>query len=245
MIYEPDFDGGIRNYGYALHEVLLDAGQHKDWSEDQDYLFFPRGTVISDSSALLALEDGMTPVFVGCGWTGEDLDPNLMQESLFVGCRGPKTQDELARCGVDVPITHDPIYDLPRLVPAGAPSGFAMGIIHIEDDFDYSQRDLYDLKSDTLDTPLTGSRKEVLKLVERVSGARFVLSGSLAVAMTAHAYGIPFAALDTGFIHCEPKWEDWFAAEGFGDPIFCSNVIEGRAWYNRVFRDRSEWSEDE
>lgn len=245
MIYEPDLGEGIRNYGYALHEVLLDVKQHKDWSEDEDNLFFTRGTVISDASALLALEQDMTPVFVGCGWTGEDLDPNLMQESLFVGCRGPRTQEQLAACGIDVPVTHDPIYDLPRLVPAGSPSGLAMGVIHIEDTMDYSQANIYDLKSDTLDTPLVDSRKEILRLIERISGARFVLGGSLAVAMTAHAYKVPFAVLDTGFIHCEPKWEDWFDAEGFGDTAFCSTMLEARTWYNKVFNNKPEWTENE
>jgi hypothetical protein len=237
MIYEPDL-GGMRNFGFALHEVLLDQKQHRDWEEDENHLFFPRGSFIADSSVFYALEQGLKPVFVGCGWVGDPLDPTLMQEALFVGCRGPKTQEELAICGIDVPVTHDPIYELPKLFPASEPNGLAMGVIHIDDDMDYSQTDMFDLKSDTLDTPLVKGQKDIFRLIERISGSRFVLSGSMSVAMVAHAYGIPFAPLDSGYIHCEPKWEDWFDAENFGPLTFASDVIEGREWYNKMTREK-------
>jgi hypothetical protein len=235
MIFEPDLYG-MRNYGYAVHEVLLDADQHKDWSEDEDHLFFTRGTVISDASVMYALDYGLTPIFVGCGWDGTTLTPSLMQEALFVGCRGPLTQEELAVCGVDAPIVHDPLHDLPRMVGASQPNGVAMGVIHIYDNLDYSEDDRRDLRSDTLDTPVVKNKRDILELIGRISGARFVLSGSLAVAMTAHAYKVPFAALNTGYIDCETKWEDWFAAEGFGDLLFVEDVLEGRRWYNKIFR---------
>jgi hypothetical protein len=243
MIYEPDL-GNMRNYGFALHEVLLEPKQHQDWDEDENHLFFPRGSFISDSSVFYALELGLKPVFVGCGWVGDPLDPTLMQEALFIGCRGPKTQEELSFCGIDVPVTHDPIYELPKLFPASEPNGLAMGVIHVDDDMDYSQTNMFDLKSDTLDTPLISTRKEVLNLVKRISGARFVLSGSISVAMTAHAYGVPFAPLDTGYIHCEPKWEDWFLAENFGPLTFSLDVVEGREWYNKMTREKDADSDE-
>jgi hypothetical protein len=74
--------------------------------------------------------------------------------------------------------------------------------------------------------------------VHKISGARFVLTGSMHVAMTAHAYGVPFALLDGPYIDCLPKWYDWFSSVDLGEPVFVNSIVEGRQWYNDNVRNR-------
>jgi hypothetical protein len=56
-------------------------------------------------------------------------------------------------------------------------------------------------------------------------------------AMVANAYGVPFAPFASEYIDCPIKWFDWFAERGWGEPIWVSDVTEGREWY-RSIRDQ-------
>jgi hypothetical protein len=241
MIYEPvkrvdEFS--VRNFGAALHELLLSPKQHEDWEGDQDQLYFTNGTVISDYYILEALENHMQPIFVGCGWNGEDLSDELVESSLFIGCRGPLTQTALWECGVDVPVTDDPIYELPKLFPKGAATGLALAIAGFEQKIGYSKDDVFELKADKLLSSGVTKRREMILMIEMISGSRFVLSGSLSAAIVADAYKSTFAVMDPRTDDSRARWEDWFQAANLGEVIFVEDVFDGREWYNDCARSR-------
>lgn len=230
-------DGKVRNFGDALHEVLLPANIHKEWKEDTEKMYFPLGSVICNDIMESTIRMGVRPVFIGCGWRGEDLDPELVNQCSFVGARGPHTQAELAKCGVEVPITGDPSYEIPKLYVKGEPNALALVIKHILDGSEYSPQTIYDLKADAMFSPVVENYDDIVALIQKISGARFVLAGSMHAAMVANAYNVPFAPFASEYIDCPAKWFDWFAERGWGEPIWVSDVPEGREWY-RSIRDQ-------
>jgi len=224
-------DGHVRNFGDALYEVFVDPETLKDWKQDEEKMHFPIGSVIHNQVIVETLELGYTPVFYDCGWRGEELDPDLVKECTFLGARGPHTQGELARHGVVVPMSLDAAYKIPKIVPKGVPHGMTVSIRHIMDDSDYSIDAALALGVDALFAPAVEEKQDVLGLIEKISGARFVLAGSMHAAIIAHAYEVPFALLDTGYINCSPKWEDWLASIEVTDVDWVDNIIDGRKWH--------------
>lgn len=238
MIHEWKLDGVSRNFGDALYELLLPEQVYDDFGRDTENLYFPIGSVICNEIMLASLAQGLKPVFINCGWRGEMLDPELVAESEFIGARGPYTQQELLRHGIEVDVTHDPAYQLPDTVAKGTPNALAIVVRHIEDQSDYNQNSIFELKADAIFSPVVETKQDIIEFVQKISGARFVLAGSMHAAIVAHAYGVPFAPMrgEDGYVNCPPKWWDWFAAEGLGNPVFCENVVEGREWYRSLTR---------
>lgn len=236
MIYEWKLDGDTRNFGDALHEVLLPSSTHKEWSEDKEKMYFVVGSVICNDIMRDTLEQGLQPIFVGCGWRGEELDPELVAKSVFKGCRGPRTQGELARHGVDVSVTLDPAYELPNLFPQGEANGMAITVRHIKDTTNFDKNAVHDLNADAMFSPVIHDKGDILAFIEKISGARFVLAGSMHAAIVAHAYGVPFALLRSNYIDCPPKWADWLESVDLGEPVWVDNVIQGREWYKTAVR---------
>lgn len=233
MIHEWRFRNSVRNFGDALYEIFLPDNVFADFAEDTQSLYYPIGSVIHNSHMRAALQQGYTPVFINCGWRGEILDPSLVKQSVFIGARGPFTQKELARHGVEVEVTGDPAYRIPDLVEKGPPNALAMVVRHIADTTDYNQNRLHELKADAVLSPAVETKDDIIDLITKISGARFVLAGSMHAAIVAHAYGVPFAPLrgKDHYIDCIPKWHDWMAGSALGRPEFCSDVVEGRQWY--------------
>ena len=66
--------------------------------------------------------------------------------------------------------------------------------------------------------------------VERIAGARFVLTGSLHGAILAQTYGVPWAAYDDGYIDVPSKWADWAAYLGV-QLQFVTTLAAGQAWW--------------
>lgn len=66
--------------------------------------------------------------------------------------------------------------------------------------------------------------------VDRIAGAKFVLTGSLHGAILAQAYGIPWAAFNDGCVDSPSKWEDWGAYLGV-DVAFVRDLREGWQWW--------------
>jgi hypothetical protein len=197
-------------------------------------MYFLIGSVICNEIIDETLEAGYTPIFINCGWRGGELDDDLLAQCEFRGARGPHTQEELARHGIDVEVTQDPAYELPILYAKGSPNGLAMVVRNINDSSGYDQNSIHELKADVLFSPVVENRDDILEFIQKISGARFVLSGSMHACMVAHAYGIPFAPLFSDYVDCPPKWFDWYAAKGLGNPVFVSNIVEGRQWYNSL-----------
>ena len=234
MIYEWKLDGDIRNFGDALPEVLFPQMILAEWENDPETMYFPIGSVICNEVMDETLRQGFTPVFMNCGWRGEELDDDLVAQCEFLGARGPHTQEELARHGIDVEVTGDPAYSLPQLYAKGAPNALAMVVRHIKDNHDYNKDSIFELKADALFSPVVDTHQDILDMIQKISGARFVLAGSMHAAMVAHAYGVPFAPLMSDYIDCPSKWFDWFAQADLGNPVFVNDVVEGREWYRSV-----------
>jgi hypothetical protein len=240
VIYEWKLDGETRNFGDALYEVLLPAKVRKEWEDDLVKLYFPIGSVICNEVIRESLDQGFEPIFYNCGWRGEELNPDLVAQCEFYGARGPHTQAALLRAGVSVDITGDPAYALPGSIPAGEPNGLALCIRHIMDPSDYTPNTIFEYKVDALFTPAVENKEDIVEVIEKISGARFVLAGSMHAAIVAHAYGVPFALMGGEYIDCPPKWADWFAQAGLGEPVWVENIVEGRGWYNEVTRKKGD-----
>jgi hypothetical protein len=238
MMYEWKLDtpgGYVRNFGDALYEVLLDEQQLQDWREDEDHIFFARGARITNENIERSLDYGLEPMFIGCSWVGEALKQDLVERALFVGCRGLRTQKALAAFDVEVPVMRDPAYDLPRMLPKGKSNALTIAIPHILDPDDYSDQSRHERGADTLETTVVEDYEDVERLSLMISGARFVLTGSLSVAIVANAYEVPFAVMDSYIDHPE-KWEEWFEASGLGEFVQVPNMREGREWYQSMMK---------
>jgi hypothetical protein len=231
LIYEWMLDGHVRNFGDALYEIFLDKKTIKTWQEDKNNMHFPIGSVIDNTVIQESLDLGYKPIFYNCGWRGEELKEDLIKHCTFYGVRGPKTQKELARLGVNVSVSLDPAYGIPAVVPEGYANGLTLSIKHIKDPSEYSPNTAGNLGVDALFTPVVEDKQDILDLIEKISGARFVLAGAMHAAIIAHAYKVPFALLDTGFIDCPPKWEDWLLSVGVTQIEWVDNIIDGRKWY--------------
>lgn len=227
-------DGKVRNFGHALSEVLLPANTRKKWIDDPNHIYFPIGSVICNETMQESLKLGLKPVFVKCGWRGEPLNPNLVAMSSFIGALGPHTQMALKNHGVGVQVTGDPAYDVRKLFIRGESNALAICIRHIKDPADYNIDSIFELKADELMTPVVETYEDIVAMIQKISGARFVLAGSMHAAMVANAFGVPFAPFSSGFIDCPPKWADWFAERGWGEPVWVKDVFEGREWYRSI-----------
>ena len=76
-------------------------------------------------------------------------------------------------------------------------------------------------------------------ILDRIAGARFVLSASLHGAITAFAYGRPFAFWDNGHVDVPFKWHDF--AESIDVPCqFARDVPAGMALYDEVLVPRAK-----
>jgi hypothetical protein len=229
MLYEWRPASKKRNLGDALGKLFAEPG----WETDKEHVYFPIGSVITNEVMKAVLDGGYTPVFVGCGWRGEPLDSELVHRSVFFGVRGPDTQQELARHDVEVEVTLDPGYELPKIITAGERNGKTLLIPHVVDVMADSKLYTY-LGADEIILPLIESDSEMIDLVKKISGADFVLGGAMHACIIAHAYGVPFAPFAQGFIDCPPKWQDWLKSVGIDSlNYFAQNAHEGKRWYKK------------
>lgn len=240
MIYEWRPGDTVRNFGDALHEILVPQKQHYEWTFDEKNMHFIVGSVISNTIMKETLDKGYKPIFHGCGWRGEPLNPNLVKHCEFHGVRGPYTQEELAQHDIDTEISLDPAYQLPHIVSPGEANGLAIAVRHILDDTEKTPNTIHEIKADALFRPRVEDKDDIINFIKKISGARFVLAGAMHAAIVADAYDIPFALMKSEYIDCPPKWADWLASVGYGSPVFVRNTMEGRDWYNTVRAERKK-----
>ena len=225
MLYEWKPSSRDRNFGDALGKMFVQEG----WREDVHNVYFPIGSVICNETIELVLDYGYTPVFVGCGWRGAELQAGLVHQSTFIGVRGPDTQQELARHGVQVEIVLDPAYELPRMISPAARNNMTLLVPHVSDPMRGSE--LYRTFGATVVQPTVVTHSDIENLVNLISGAEFVLAGAMHAAIVAHAYGVPFAPFAYGYIDCPPKWNDWGRSVGIKKIEFVQNIADGLEWY--------------
>ena len=240
MIYEWKKDGVQRNFGDALAELITPPAIYQKWKDHTTNMYFPLGSVICNEVISETLALGYKPVFIGCGWRGEQLDHTLISACEFRSVRGPHTAAELFKHGIEVDVMGDPAYIVSRLISKAPSSGLALLIPHILDDFELTPDTIHEYKADAVCHPSVDTIDDVVQLIHQISAARFVLTGSMHAAIIAHAYGVPFAPLNSNYIDCAPKWFDWMASVELGPPIFVDNVFEGRKWYNSVTKRKEE-----
>jgi hypothetical protein len=241
MIHEALMDNSVRSFGNALYEVLLDHKKLVEWEADREYMFFPHGTVITNDHMAWALNAGYQPFFIQCGWDGEVLDRDLVEQSLFLGARGEITQIELSDNDINVEVFGEPANKLPKKFERAQANALTLAVRNILDPGEYAKDTKFQLKADMLVAPVIEDKDDILEIVELVSGSRFVLSGSLSVAAVAHAYGVPFAPMKSEFEDNPVRWQDWFTSIGLDyyeihTEDFPKDVREGREWYNENFK---------
>jgi hypothetical protein len=239
MIFEWKSELG-RNYGDALTSTLLEyvygetSGSMKNSKKEQYYLI---GSVIDNTVIKESLALGLKPVFISCGWRGKPLNQKLIDKIWVISVRGPRTQGELSRLGLDVPVSGDAAYHvLPFLEIKKTKNNQSLLIPHILDkkfNFKFS-------KADLLVSPIVKNKKEILEITSKIASSNFVLGGAMHACIVAHYYGVPFAPYSGGRIDCKPKWEDWMESVGLDSSKlkFCSTVEEGVDWYNDVINSR-------
>lgn len=240
MIYEWKPSPEYRNYGDALGEIVAEALRHglsveRDILDNPEIMYFPIGSVIADYYIQPVIDSGMTPVFIGCGWLGKEITPELAQASQYIGCRGPETQAALERAGVSgVQVYGDTAYiafDYLQLTPNKHHQTVLMPHITAEN---------YNLEgsgAERLVLPRVETKEDTINMIDVLAGADFVLASAMHGCITAHAYGVPFAVYEPeGGGSLSPKWYDWFSSIGIDSSqvTVCSTVEEGRDWYEDI-----------
>lgn len=227
MIHEWRLDDGTRNFGDALTELLaniMSFATAQEMYESKDKKYFLIGSVIDNEIILNTILQGYKPVFVNCGWRGNPLSKILVEQSEFIGCRGPLTQKELERNGVSVAITKDSAYLIKDLIRGSTKqTAKILTFPHL-------------LSSEGSGSLTAVSDKEdLIKKIRQISAAKFVLGGAMHSCIIAHAYNTPFApyVADDFYVDAVTKWKDWL--ESIGIPKdnlrFARTYQEGLAWY--------------
>lgn len=219
-----------RNYGDSLIDVILTEEELSKFYYDDKNCYSVLGSTICNTVMEDILREDLKPIFINCGWRGEELDPYLLDKSEFLYVRGPRTQKALDEHGINVSVEVDPAYNIINFVPKGEPNAQILFIPHLLDPYveDY---DPMEFGADTYISPGINNKHEIIQLTKLVSGARFVFTGSMHAAIVAHAYGVPFGLFNFGYVDCPPKWKDWGDSVGINEFAFFDNVQQARDWH--------------
>ncbi|MCG2582830.1 polysaccharide pyruvyl transferase family protein [Massilia sp. TS11] len=213
---------------------------HSAWQRlqsDTEHLYILIGSFICDYNLSRVVDAGRKPVLVGAGYRGEIVSGALIDQSIFVACRGRHTHELLRQHRLNVPVIGDPAVVLPILVPRRRrlrrPS---LLVPHIGD----PQRTQYvpgEHGCDALVQAETRDTDDLIRLIRDISSARFVLAGAMHAAIIAYAYGVPFAFFRpaSGYLDCPYKWEDWLTSisETMIPVHFVEHLADGQAWFDR------------
>lgn len=161
------------------------------------------------------------------------LDPGLLDHCRFFGIRGP-----LSRTALSLPADTamgDPGLLLPLLHQARPSAMTASKTVCIPHFSERSHMEALRVRcgADVALSPAVSSIAELLRLIDDIVSADFVLSGSLHGAILACAYDRPFAFWDTGFVDIPFKWRDFAASVGI-EMAFQKDINGGRREYGRV-----------
>lgn len=177
----------------------------------------------------------------GCGMR----DPTPLSETAksfvsFYGVRGPLTRDALGLSettvlgdpGLLVPIIHSPrVHSLTN--------GRTLCIPHFEDP--KTSENLFSASgADILVSPIVDANEQSLReLLDKITSADFVLTGSLHAGIIAFAYGRPFAFWESGHIDIPFKFQDFLSSIG-ASCSFARNLAEGREIYQEEIASKAK-----
>src|SRR5262245_6169073 len=196
-IFEWQVSDQIHNFGDHLSRLIGEAVfTPEEWcrlNDDKHSIFALLGSVLCYYRIETMVATGRAPVFVGCGFRGEEISPELISRSVVHGCRGYLSQAALARASVCTDVVGDPATLVPLLVKERVVrSGKTLLVPHIND----PKLDSYqapDLGCESVAPPRTHTIKDVRLVIAKISSADFVLAGAMHAAIVAHAYDVPFA----------------------------------------------------
>jgi hypothetical protein len=238
MIHEWKPSDGVRNLGDALTEILADImpfATKEQMEQDAQKKYFLIGSVIDNEIIIDTLLDGYKPVFVGCGWRGQPLSKALIDQCEFIGCRGPITQKVLADVGVFVDITLDSAYILKDHIDITPNTNNKVLVFpHL-------------LSSEASgSSTIVSNKSSIIKRIQQIASAKFVLGGAMHSCILAHMYGVPFApyVANDFYVDAPTKWKDWLESIGIPQENlrFARTYEEGLAWYesNKHYLVRDE-----
>jgi len=240
MIYEWLPNTGVRNFGDAMGELVIES--IPNFVEHQNNYYFPIGSVIGDTYIEKALEANCKPIFIGCGWFGKELNPELAKQAEYRGVRGPETRSALERAGVyGARVVGDSAYvALKKLDISPKSDGKTIFVPHI-DDVVYCIKNNVRLGSDQIVSPEVRGRFAIIDIINKISRAEFVLAGSMHAAITAHHFGIPFAPVSAYLrnkndLDLSVKWNDWLASLGVEtySVRVTRNMQDAETWWTRI-----------
>lgn len=225
----------IQNFGDFLTEIFIQRVLAPGPAR------YPRlrliGSVLSardiraDLNAIRATPNALLGYW-GCGQRDEFIiEPELRARCRFHGVRGPLTRDRLGLPGstpIGDPALLLPLLHHPRPVPELAGRILCMPHFH---DTSTDRTILQNSGADLILRPnLPASMEVLLKAIDVICSVDFVLAGALHAAITACAYGKPFAFYAGAHIDLPFKWMDFSASVNI-PAVFARNADEGgRAW---------------
>jgi GT2 family glycosyltransferase/glycosyltransferase involved in cell wall biosynthesis len=229
----------VQNFGDFLSQYFM---QHLFFAQpDQGQDLRIIGSCIDDMFVPEAPDgaDAVTHVFWGCGLREEGgLSQDRRARTEILAVRGPLTRSAL-RLGGSVPFG-DPGLLLPALHKAamlGGPSGRALLVPHFHDRRPDAELLALTGCDEVLRPNIARDLDAVTEFIERLACADFVLSGAMHGAITAAAYGRPFAFWDSGNIDLPFKWRDFAASLGI-DCAFQPTLEAARAHYETAIAPR-------
>ncbi|WP_371142023.1 polysaccharide pyruvyl transferase family protein [Burkholderia cepacia] len=178
-----------------------------------------------------------TTIYWSCGARSRSSLNHKNLDLCRISCvRGPLTRDAL---GLPNQI---PLGDSGLLLPSlyqpqcdAAYIGKNLTIPHIEDPLDDEALIARTGCDIVLRPKIRPSLKSIEEFIDRIASAKFVLCGSLHAAITAAAYGIPFAYLKGGKIDIPFKWEDFSASINI--PCrFITDIESGTSHYEQQIK---------
>jgi hypothetical protein len=241
MLFEWIPDRNYRNFGDSFTEIIasqLPGTLGHSYKLDDNKVYYLIGSVIDNQHISDAVSSGKTPIFIGCGWRGEALDPVWARRAKFVGVRGPHTQSELKRHGIDVQVSGDSAYDMLKHLEIDILEEKLGKLLipHIGDNLVFSLNEPSDVGVDEIVLPRVKDITQAFDLISKIANSEFVLAGAMHACIVAHFYGVPFAPFSGDWNDCPPKWVDWL--ESIGVPSekmkFCETYAEGAAWYEDI-----------
>ena len=232
----------VQNFGDYLPELLAKTLLLHPRVEADVYRLIgstiERDWIRRDLRRSVGIERGIV-AYWGCGKrNATPLDARTLALCRFFGVRGPLTRDALqlppdtvlGDPGLLAPLMHQP-------APAPDTAGRSVCIPHMEDPKSDAELLAISGAEQVLRPRVESNEAALRRILDRIAGARFVLTGSLHGAIVACAYGRPFAFWDNGHVDIVFKWQDFAASIGIPCD-FVRNVSEGEALYAQTLAAR-------
>lgn len=222
------------NLGDWLTEFIIEKMGH-------EFVRYGSGQPFDNDATLVACGSIPNPAFDAIKgpidvWGSGLWDRPLDKEGIiFHAVRGPLSRDKLG-----LPATTplgDPGLLIPRFLPKHKPHGRTLYIPHYEMRMNMHRDAASHVGAHEI-LDFSCQRHQAEDTIKYVSGAGFILSGSLHGCILAHAYGIPWAAC---FPHghrlvMPDKWKDWFSYLGVKASLV-RNFREGVEWWEKEGKD--------